>query len=130
MKYLKGKGLCENMALSISALPRLVLSILLFYSSFSRLTAGAYTPTYYAYQCARHTGHDVPIGSCDMLLSTLFFSKYTRLWAAVLATTFFTVPIVEGLKTRGLEGVVGDGLYFCLGAIVLVIELLGRTRID
>jgi hypothetical protein len=118
------------MALSLSALPRLLLSTLLFYSSFSRLTAGAYTPTYYAYQCARHSGHDVPIGSCDMLLGTLLLSKYTRFWAAVLATTFFTAPIVEGLKTRGLEGVVGDGLYFCLGAIVLGIEFSSRLRRD
>jgi hypothetical protein len=113
---------------TLSALPRLLLSVLLFYSSFSRLTAGAYTPAYYTYQCARHSGHDVPIGSCDMLLGTLFLFKYTRLWAAVLATTFFTAPIIEGLKTRGLAGVVGDGLYFCLGAIVLGIELFGRTK--
>jgi hypothetical protein len=65
-----------------------------------------------------------------MLLGTLLLSKYTRFWAAVLATTFFTAPIVEGLKTRGLEGVVGDGLYFCLGAIVLGIEFSSRLRRD
>jgi hypothetical protein len=48
----------------------------------------------------------------------------------VLATAFFTVPIFERLKTRGPEGVVGDVLYFCLGAIVLGVEFSGRMRRD
>ena len=116
--------------LSLTPLPHL-LSLLLFYSSFSRFTSGAYTPTYYAYQSARHSGDDIPIASCDALLSTLLLFKSIRLWAAGLATAFFAVPVVEGLKTRGLEGVVGDGLYFCLGVVVLGIEVargMGRER--
>jgi hypothetical protein len=108
--------------------PRLILSGLLFYSSFSRFTAGAYTPTYYAFQSVRHSGDDVPIASCDALLSVLLLYNPTRVWAAALATAFFTVPITEGLKTRGPEGVVVDGLLFYLGAIVLGIEILRRQR--
>jgi hypothetical protein len=110
--------------------PRLLLCTLLFYSSFSRFTSGAYSPAYYAYQSARHSGDDVPIASCDALLSTLLLFRFTRIWAAVLATAFFTVPIFERLKTRGPEGVVGDVLYFCLGAIVLGVEFSGRMRRD
>jgi hypothetical protein len=121
---LKAKAIFSNMPLSLKSVPRLLLSSLLFYSSFSRYTSGAYTPSYYAYQSARHSGDDFPIASGDALLSTLLLFQRTRLWTAVLAIGFFALPILQGLKERGLEGTVGDVVLFCLGAVVLGIETL------
>jgi len=107
------------------SLPHLLLSTLLFYSSFSRFTLGVYTPTYYAYQSARHSGDNTPIASGDALLSTLLLFKATRVWAAGLLTVFLAVPVVEGWKSRG---VAADGLLFCLGVGVLGVEILRRRE--
>lgn len=112
--------------MALSTLPRLLLTTTLLYSSFSRFTTGTYTPTYHAYQTARHAGDDVPIACGDALVAVLLSVRVTRVWAAGLATVLLVVPIVQGLNERGLQGIIGDVALCGLGALVLVIEISRR----
>lgn len=112
----------------LTSIPHTFLTILLFYSSLSRLTHGTSTPSYYAFQCIRHMGHDLPIGSCDAIFATLLCFKKTRFWTAVILTVFLVVPVVEGLKMRGVRGTMEDMALLLLGLGVFGVEFRQRRR--
>ncbi|KAH7307908.1 hypothetical protein BKA65DRAFT_543742 [Rhexocercosporidium sp. MPI-PUGE-AT-0058] len=117
---------CNYLNMALSSFPRLLLTAILLYSSFSRFTTGTYTLTYYAYQTAHHVGDDVIIACGNALLATLITVRTTRVWAAGLATALLVVSIAQELQERGVQGVVWDTLLCGLGAVVLGIEMFKR----
>lgn len=89
---------------TLSTLPSLILSGLLSYGAFSRLTHGQYTPQFYAYQIARQpddgsaTAMIVPW--VDVLLVTLLLrgNRGVKRWTAVVAGVAQAFGILIVLK--------------------------------
>jgi hypothetical protein len=111
------------------AIPFLLLSCILFYGAFSRLTHGIYTPQFYAYQIDRQpddgssTALVVPV--MDMILGTMMVLPYPR--ARIAAAAAFVVFQGIGLVMRVKEGkdVLGDVGLLVVG---LVVAVLGGRR--
>ena len=73
---------------SLSALPSLALGGILYYGAFSRLTHGAHTPDFYAYQVARLPDDGSTAATAlpilDLVLGSLLVlgRRRVRRWAA------------------------------------------------
>jgi hypothetical protein len=99
----------------MAALPNLAqlpLTLLLFYGSVSRLTHGAYTPGFYAFQIARMpddgsaTASAVPLGDLTLGLAMLAAPRRWKWRAAAFASITMAASAAKLLLMDGLP--VGD----------------------
>ncbi|KAJ6456481.1 hypothetical protein C8R45DRAFT_1110997 [Mycena sanguinolenta] len=107
---------------TINILATLVLSGICFLGGFSRLTAGQWTPQWYAYQLERAgnttgTTQGWLIPALDIALGTLLLFRRTRRSAAAATTAMFSIGVY--MRVAEGKGFVSDATLFGLAALVL-----------
>ncbi|KAJ7354449.1 hypothetical protein DFH08DRAFT_804354 [Mycena albidolilacea] len=100
----------------------LLLSGISFLGAFSRLTAGQYTPQWYAYQLERAgntagTTQSWLIPAMDIAFGTLLLSRRTRRTAAAAITTIFAIGLT--MRVSAGKGFVPDAALVGLAVVVL-----------
>lgn len=108
----------------ISNLPRLALAAILIYGAFSRVTRGAYTPRWYAYQCERQPDDGslpallVPVMDLGLATLLLLPGQGFRHSGALIFMVMQSIGLL--MQISGGRNWTGDAFLLGLGALTAV----------
>jgi hypothetical protein len=107
--------------MALARLPPLALAAFLYYGAFSRLTHGAYTPQFYAYQTDRYPDDGSPVATAapimDLAVGSLLLAprQRVRFWGAVGFVCMHSVGLV--MQLRSGKDYSGDALWMGVGVL-------------
>jgi hypothetical protein len=111
--------------MALARIPPLALASFLYYGAFSRLTHGAYTPRFYAYQTDRYPDDGSPVAIAapifDLTIGSCLLAPRRRLrfWGAVGFVCLHSMGLVMQISSG--KDLSGDAVWMGVGLLSIFV---------